>query len=110
MHRRPPLLSNRAFTLIELMAAVVILALLTGAAALTFAKPIRNARAQQAIDLIQRSDAMTREQARRFGQSTSLLFHLREQTLRRASTPPSKLPSGFVVRDIRTFDRWISDG
>src|SRR4051794_15649276 len=95
-------LPRRAFTLIELMAAVVILALLTGAAALSFAKPIRDARAKQAIDLIQRSDATTREQARRFGHATSLTFDLREQTLQRASSPASQLPSGYVIRDIRT--------
>ena len=59
--------SSPAFTLIELMLAVVLLALLTGAAALSFVKPVHAARSRQAIELVKRADATAREEAQRSG-------------------------------------------
>src|SRR5215471_6908216 len=55
-----------AFTLIEIMLAVLIVGLLASAAALSFRQPIRAARAQDAVELIRSFDAGAREVARRF--------------------------------------------
>jgi prepilin-type N-terminal cleavage/methylation domain-containing protein len=93
------------FTLIEVMLAVMLLALLTGAAALSFARPFRSARSQQTIQMIQRADTMAREEAIRFGRSTQLRFDLNRQTLVRAGSV-TPIPG---VREIRIGDRSISD-
>jgi prepilin-type N-terminal cleavage/methylation domain-containing protein len=97
--------TSQGFTLIEVMLAVVLLALLTGAAALSFVRPIRSARAQQTIQMIQRADTMAREEAIRFGRSTQLRFDLNRQTLVRAGSV-TPIPG---VREIRIGDRSISD-
>ena len=102
--------TGHGFTLIELMLAVVLLALLTGAAALSFARPIHNARARQAIDTVERCDEMTREQARRFGKAATLGFDLHHQTIRRDSVPNVSLPSGFTIHEIRSAGHSIEAG
>ena len=102
--------SQLGFTLIELMLAVVLLALLTGAAAMTFARPIRNARAQQAIELVCRSDAMARENARRFGRPGRITFDLHDQVIRRSTGPDHTLPTGYQIREVRTAERGVVGG
>ena len=53
----PPCLRSAGFTLVEIMLAVLLVSLLASAAALSFQKPIRAARAQDAVELVRSFDA-----------------------------------------------------
>ncbi len=105
----PRLKSSSGFTLIELMIAVVLLALLTGMAALSFVRPIRAARAHQTIEMIRRCDAMARQEAERFGRPVLLDFDLSAQTLTRDSIV-SKIPASDAIRELRTSEASVYDG
>jgi prepilin-type N-terminal cleavage/methylation domain-containing protein len=99
----------RAFTLIELMLAVVLLALLTGAAALSFVKPVHAARTREAIELVKRADAMAREEAQRSGHPVRLQFDVSNSTIRREDSA-LHLWQGCTLREIRTSETSIVDG
>src|SRR2546423_10361376 len=101
--------SPHAFTLIELMLAVVLLALLTGAAALSFVKPIHAARNREAIALVKRADAMAREAAQRSGRSVRLQFDVSKSAIR-CGDSLLQLPCGCTLREVRTSDQSIPDG
>jgi prepilin-type N-terminal cleavage/methylation domain-containing protein len=104
-----PSKSSTGFTLIELMVAVVLLALLTGMAALSFVRPIRAARAHQTIELLRRADATAREEGHRFGRPVLLDFDLNAQTLTRDSIV-SRIPASYTIRELRTSEGSIYDG
>ena len=74
---------RRAFTLIEVMAAVVLLGLLTAAVALSFAGPIRRARAAEAVEQVRYLDASSRAYAKRFGRPVEMRFDLDEGRMER---------------------------
>jgi prepilin-type N-terminal cleavage/methylation domain-containing protein len=99
----------RAFTLIELMLAVAIVALLTGMAALSFVKPVHAARNREAIELVKRADAMAREEAQRSGRPVRLQFDVSHSTIRRGNSV-MQLPRGCILRELRTSERSIADG
>src|SRR5438874_4575460 len=101
--------SPHAFTLIELMLAVMLLALLTGAAALSFVKPVRAARNREAIALVKRADALAREEAQRFGRPVRLQFDVSKSAIRRGDSV-LQLPHGCTLREVRTSDQSIPDG
>jgi prepilin-type N-terminal cleavage/methylation domain-containing protein len=100
---------NSAFTLVEVMAVVLILALLAGAAAWSFARPLTRARTSEAIDLITSFDASSRLAARRFGRGVDMQFELSDQALIRREggqvTYRVNLPPGFAIEQIRTAGR-----
>ena len=95
--------------MIELMLAVVLLALLTGAAALSFVKPVHAARNRQAIDLVKRADAMAREEALRSGHPVRLQFDFGSNTIRRDESA-LHLPQGCTLREVRTTEQTTGDG
>lgn len=97
------------FTLIELMITVVLMALLSGAAAMSFVRPLRAARALQTLDIIRRADAMARQHAQRFGQPVFLDFDLNHQSVSRGSVV-WPLPAGYAIRELRTGERSNFDG
>ena len=66
----------RAFTLIETMLAVLLLALLASAAAMTFSKPIAHARGEELIDLLRHFDATTRAAAVSKSRTMRITFDL----------------------------------
>ena len=72
-----------AFTLIETMVAVILLALLVGAATLTFTGPIRRAQFSQSLEQLRYLDASTRDFARRSGRDATIVFDLADNTLGR---------------------------
>src|SRR4051794_617034 len=74
---------HAGFTLIEIMVAVVIVGLLAGGAALSFAKPLREARAMDSIETIRSFDETARMSARRTGRSVVMRFDVAGNTLRR---------------------------
>jgi prepilin-type N-terminal cleavage/methylation domain-containing protein len=97
---------RRGFTLIEIMAVMVILALLSAAAAWSFSRPLARARASEAIELVTSFDASSRLAARRFGRSVDMQFDLADGTLRRREGEQvayrSALPQGFSIEQVRT--------
>ena len=103
-----------AFTLIEIMLAVVLLALLASAAAMSFTQPLRAARAQDAIELFRSFDETARQSARRFGQPITLTFDFESSTLSRVENGSvvyrSRLPHDCRLQEIRTGTRRTSDG
>ena len=91
-------MTRAAFTLIEVMLAVALLALLTTAAALTFAEPLRRARASEAVDQLRSFDADARHYARRFGRPVRMEFDLSAGTLSRREEAGARLGQQIVLR------------
>src|SRR5439155_5710118 len=96
------------FTLIELMIAVMIMALLVTGAALTFARPIQAARWGEAVAIVRSADESNRTFARRFGRDVFLVIDLSEQTFARREgdriTWQRTLPRGMRITQIRAAD------
>jgi type II secretion system protein H len=79
MNRRVP----RAFTLIETLAVLALLALITAAVAVSLAGAKRSADLEGVADRFIAYDRVTRDVARRFGRPTSLRFELNQGTVSR---------------------------
>jgi prepilin-type N-terminal cleavage/methylation domain-containing protein len=111
-----PARGPRAFTLIELMLAVLLLALLASAAALSFSQPIRAARLHDAIEQLRAFDATARQAAVSSGHSVRLAFDLGAGTLARRDEGgrtlrfQSTLPPGFRVDELRIGGHTASSG
>src|SRR4051812_26887258 len=74
---------TRAFTLIETMLAVLLLAIVASAAALTFSQPIAQARADEAFEQLRTFDANARIVARSSGRVLQIIFDLSANRLDR---------------------------
>jgi prepilin-type N-terminal cleavage/methylation domain-containing protein len=113
----PSCLSSPAFTLIELMLAVLLLALLTSAAALSFSAPLRAARAQDAIAQLREFDQSARRAAIASGRAVRMVFDLSDASLLRRDGPQldqrraqTALPHGFRVDEVRIGEHRESVG
>ena len=73
----------RGFTLIEMMIALIVLALLTAAALLSFSGPVERARMVEAVEQVKYLDASSRDLARRFGRNVQIVFDLSDGTIQR---------------------------
>jgi prepilin-type N-terminal cleavage/methylation domain-containing protein len=111
--------SGRAFTLIEMMVVVILIGLLSGAAMLSFTKPLRARRARQAVEELASFDGSARQAARNFGRDVEIVFELsadRTELSRRELTPEPRetfrasLPTGFHVEHVRTAEQTASTG
>jgi prepilin-type N-terminal cleavage/methylation domain-containing protein len=110
--------SNRqGFTLIELMAVVVIMALLTSAAAFSFSDALRAARFSEAQQLIRGLDASARLSARGSGAEVAIVFDLDEGKLSRREKgrdgPASYeawLPASYKIDRVRVGNQISSEG
>lgn len=95
------------FTLVELMIAVLILALLTSAVALSFSVQVKEARARDSIEQLRSFDAASRQFAVRYSQGVKIIFDLSANSLARQrqgrSTPDALIfwPAGYRVDEIR---------
>jgi prepilin-type N-terminal cleavage/methylation domain-containing protein len=99
-------MKRAAFTLIELMIAIAILATLTAAAVLSFAAPLREAQFREAIDVVRSADANARTEARHFGRRVNLVFHPGQRVIERcdvsgAVTARTQLPASVVIDELR---------
>lgn len=91
------------------MAVAVVMALLAGAAALTFAGPLRRATAREAVDRVASFDESCRRYATRFDRDAEMVFSLadgtitmRHATRRSPGGPqPVRLPSGVRFNRVR---------
>jgi prepilin-type N-terminal cleavage/methylation domain-containing protein len=97
-------MKHRAFTLIELMVAIAILALLTAAAVLSFARPLREAQFRDAIEMIRSVDTDARTDARHFDRRVKLVFDLDRGMVERrdpADAVISRVILPFRIDEIR---------
>ena len=101
----------------ELMIAVLLLALLTSAAMLSFSGPIRLARAHEAVEQVRSFDASARDAARRSGHGVRIVFDLAAGTIGRREGPEletlqcqTTLPPGYRVTELRVAGQTLSDG
>lgn len=105
---------HSGFTLIEIMLAVLLMALLASAAALSFSQPLKVARAQDAMELVRSVDQTARQISRRFGRPVSISFDLSRDSVARVEgsqqTYHAALPHGVRIRQVRTAGRRASDG
>src|SRR5580704_8263455 len=97
---------NHAFTLIELMITVLLLALLTSGVALSFNGSFKASRAQDALEELRSFDASTRLFATRFDRPMRQNFDLSANTLSRwenGDSPSAQisLPSGSWIDEMR---------
>ena len=95
-----------AFTLLEMIVTLALLAVLAPVVTVSLAGPRRAARAQDAADEILNYDRLAREWCRRFGRPGGITFNLDRRTVRRvmagesdSSPQPAALhlPGGFRI-------------
>ncbi len=114
-------MKNRcAFTLIESLVAIVLLGIISTAAALTFRSSLQSASASDAIAQIKYLDSSARQRAQRFNQPVEIIFDLTNSTLSRREGSKrndqsftASLPSSFSIDQINiagqsTFNGEIS--
>jgi prepilin-type N-terminal cleavage/methylation domain-containing protein len=87
--------SARAFTLIETLAVIVLLAVLTAAAAVSLSATRRAAGAEDAVERLIAFDRTTRDAARRLGRSPALRFELNRGRVSRAIDDGNATPVAF---------------
>jgi prepilin-type N-terminal cleavage/methylation domain-containing protein len=108
--RRQP----RGFTMIEVVVAVVIMALLASAAALSFTQPLRIAREHDAIETLRSFDESARQIAIRLGHPVHCSFDLSHSMLSREENGAVhyqvRLPHDCRLRQVRTAGRRVSEG
>jgi prepilin-type N-terminal cleavage/methylation domain-containing protein len=73
----------RGFTLIETMLAVLLMALLTAAAALSLSRPMKSARSVDAMEMVRSFDTVGRAAATTSGHNVRLVFDLSNGMLSR---------------------------
>ena len=87
-HRRHACRRRRAFTLVETLAALIILGLLAGAVTWSFRAPLQRARMAEAIEQVKYLDASSRAFARRFGRNVEVVYDASEGLVRRQPASP----------------------
>jgi prepilin-type N-terminal cleavage/methylation domain-containing protein len=99
----------RGFTLIEMMIAITIMALLVSAAALSFSRPVASMRKREAVETVSRFDEMARQQARKQNAAVQLVFSVPGATLERRAggqvVQRMSLAGGFVIDRLRMAGR-----
>lgn len=97
------------FTLLETMLAVLIMALLAGGVAMSFAQPLRAARSEDAVDQVRSFDELSRQLALSSGRTVRMAFDLSNHELlerdgddlkelrRRISLPPGCRVSALLI-------------
>ena len=96
--------ARAGFTLIEVAAVVVMVGLLAGAAAVSFARPVAKAREREATDLIRSADAWTRQYARRFGVDVTVVYDISRGEVHRdaGKLSVSRMPAGVRLAEVWT--------
>lgn len=115
--RRTIFVARRAFTLIELAAVSLIVALLAGAVVWSFSGPIAAARAADALDRVRTFDAVARQATANNHREAVLRFDLYSGSLERydAGQPAgpvyqARLPQGYRIARFRAADVDLQDG
>jgi prepilin-type N-terminal cleavage/methylation domain-containing protein len=110
-------LRGSAFTLIELLAAILLLGIISTAAALTFRSSLQSASATNAIDQIKYLDSTSRQRATRFNQPVEIIFDLTNSTLSRREGSKrndesftASLPRGYSIDQVNIAGNSIFNG
>jgi len=109
--RKCSVLSGRpargGFTLIETMLAVLIMALLASAAALSLSGPVRRARAREAVDVVMAADRSARQEAHDSGRVVRLAFDPSTGAISRVEGAEGRVtqfrvvvPRSFTISDV----------
>ena len=108
---------RRAFTLIELLAVIVLLGIISTAAALTFRSSLQAANSTEAINQARYLDSTARQRAQRFNQPVELIFDVtngtisrREGSKRNDESFTASLPRGFSIDQINIAGNSIFNG
>ena len=88
---------RRAFTLIETMLAALLLALLAGAAALTFSKPVARARGEDGVEMLRHFDATARAAATSAGRTMRITFDMTDNRITRRAPEAASDDVQFAV-------------
>jgi len=93
------------FTLLEVMLAVLVLALLTGVAAMSFRKPLERARERDLIAQIRSADATARLESRRFSRAVEVVIDPEASEIARRGTDGNEsfhamIPRPYVIKEI----------
>ena len=102
-----------AFTLLEMLIVVVVMALIATSASLGFKKPLQRAAQSDAIAELKHVDRAARQAAVQLDRPMQLRFDLEKQAVSRiendASTATMHLPHGIRIAELRTADHRIQD-
>ncbi len=108
--------SRGAFTLIEMIAVMVILGVMAGAAALSFRPAIEEASARDAVEQVRFLDSTARHRAVRFGKTVEIVFDVSEDALVRREGRKLEeslrvgLPGGYSIEQVNVSGRGMFDG
>jgi len=102
----PELSGRRGFTLIETMLAVLIMALLASAAALSLSGPVRKARAREAVDVVMAADRSARQEAHDSGRAVRLVFDPASGAISRVEGVATQFRS-VIPRSFKISDVWV---
>jgi prepilin-type N-terminal cleavage/methylation domain-containing protein len=101
------LYGSGGFTLVEMLVVMVLLGIISTAAALTFHSSLQSATATDAISQIKYLDSTSRQRAVRFNQPVEIIFDLtnsslsrREGSKRNDQSFTASLPRGFTIDQI----------
>jgi len=123
-HALTPTLSRSAgrggrigFTLVEVMVAILLMALLASAAALSFSGSLRTARSTEALEVLRSFDSAARDVARRTSRETRIVFDFSHDTLSRREGADlenlvgrAQLPSAYRIEELRIPGRSFMEG
>ena len=98
------------FTLIEVMAAIVIMGLLSAAVVVNLAGRTRAARAEDVVGRIEQYDSLARAAARRTGAADVLTVDLTRGEIRRSGTPMFRLGDSVKLARLLLPGRRIECG
>lgn len=111
-HRR-----ERGFSLIEMLAVLLILALIAGTVAISLGGAAQRARLEDAVSRFTHYERSTRERAQAQGESLQLVFELKTGRVERVTENSQKvngrpldLPQGFEIQQMWTREERILDG
>ena len=112
----PSTRAERGFTLVEVMLAVLLMALLASAAVLHFLGALKMARSHDAVEDLRAFDASSRLFAQRYGRSAQIVFDLTANNVSRREGRHDDMrchvgwPGGYRVAEVRVGSRVSSDG
>jgi prepilin-type N-terminal cleavage/methylation domain-containing protein len=105
---------RRGFTLIEMMAVIVVIGLLSTGAVISFSRPLAASRARNSIDQVKSLDSSARQFARTFGKPVEIVFDLSNQTIARRERDQivfqTTLSRGVRIEEVRFATRSESIG
>jgi len=96
--------TRKAFTLVETMLALLLMALLAAAVAMSFSRPLQAARAREAISQIHFADTQARQAARQFSAPVRLVLDPSENSITRYEgehlRARAALPTGCRIQEV----------